>query len=468
MQASPIITHLRRFGLFYLLILGVSVIRSLSTSQEGDVYWMTRAGEYTLTHHTLNNTNTWTWVDYGSHWTQNSWGWNVILTLAYKLFGLPGIHFFIGITTSIILLLILYLTRHATFIKQLGWILFSILGLTAWLSGRAQIADYLGLTIVVLLTIKITKTTNTKHLLVYGSTLFLLFIIWQNLHLTAIVGVGSVLLILVWDALSNKKHITFYLLLGIACLCSLFITPYGINGVTKSLFVANESKNYITEWMGIPQNIHADSISWLWWFLLVALTCACVVANRQINALSLLSVLFVAAGFFTIRFLPYAVFLIILLGTQYQPKHLISSPLLIRVGKNRVIPYGVFALSLIMTIIGVKTIPQIEADYTFTQQVPSSCKIVSDPGLGGQIILLRNPKLAWVDGRNDMFGKEPYLLWNTLLWNPDKALPYLDKNNVNCLMFYKDNITPQTIHFLKEQGWKVSQKQNSSYLLYMK
>src|SRR5215472_17871422 len=58
---------------------------------EGDTFWQIRVGQQIIAHHTIPATDTFSWTMYGKPYFQNSWGFDFLAAVAYRLGGLPGV-----------------------------------------------------------------------------------------------------------------------------------------------------------------------------------------------------------------------------------------------------------------------------------------------------------------------------------------------------------------------------------------
>src|SRR6266851_1035467 len=74
--------------LAWLAFLPVAVMRA-GVLSEADTFWEIRTGLITLSHRALPAVDSFSWTMHGEPYTLNSWGFNVLIAIAYRLGGLP-------------------------------------------------------------------------------------------------------------------------------------------------------------------------------------------------------------------------------------------------------------------------------------------------------------------------------------------------------------------------------------------
>jgi len=91
--------------------------------------------------------------------------------------------------------------------------------------------------------------------------------------------------------------------------------------------------------------------------------------------------------------------------------------------------------------------------------LPKDCHLFASPLVSGAVTLYRPDVKIFIDGRNDYWGINRYLLYNQLTDNPTQKL--LSENNPNCAITEKASGLSL---FLRTSGhWKLS-KFNSAHL----
>ena len=171
-----------------LAFLPVVVLRAGDLA-ESDTFWQVRTGEFILDHASIPAVDPFSWTAHGVPWQMNSWGFNVVLALAYRAGGLPAVAVLCGAVVFAIAALTLLLARRlgaAPFPAGVLLVAASPL-LIEWLSARPQLVDYVAVLCLCLLLRR--AASGTRGSGAY-SPIAVLAVLWVNLHAGVLLGVG--------------------------------------------------------------------------------------------------------------------------------------------------------------------------------------------------------------------------------------------------------------------------------------
>lgn len=430
-----------------IAVISFGLIRSIYIS-EADVMWQIRSGQDLLKTGIFVQPDGYSWTASGKEYISNSWLWNVIVAVIYQATGFNGIAFFTAFLTSSTLALLVYAMKRS----QISWfsilIFISMMGILSgvWLSGRPQICDYFLLAVAIAFLSKINLSKVQGHLLTFGFFAGLL-ILWSNLHLTGLVGAVCLAALYFLKQTNGTPIFSKQVLapvlrtigLLLVLLTSCFLTPYGWDGFVKPLITVTSSVGIISEWMSPwTLTMYANTISAVAIFLVVA---ALVFFRKNLNPAEILLVLgLTGVASWQARWTPFMVIMLCLLFGKAIDAILAKSKI-----QNSVYAKTA-AAALVFTILAFSVtsfIPHSRVDgaqygFSLLDSIPQNCKIFNEPAMGGPIILMRHDLKVSLDGRNDLYGAEEYLVQNEVAYNKEYALDWFDKNNIECVLLHKD------------------------------
>lgn len=431
------IDNLLVFAIF-AFITGFSLIRGFSLS-EIDPIWQARAGLDTLTSGTVPSVDTWNWMILGDEWLTNSWLWNVILALFFNVAGAIGIAIFTTIISAATLLLVWKFIVTAG-VKNRFTQLFIVLAVTValaiWLSGRAQQADYLILILFYLLALTFKKFSFKIRLLSLAAVSFLFSCLWMNLHLTAPLGVALFAAGYWFISLKNYKESFLNRILTTAViaaggLAGLLITPYGLDGVLKTLLVVNESRGVITEWMAPDLTELSGAPSFFALILFGLGSIALAIWKKQwFLVVALVALTYISYD--AIRFVPFLV-LFALINVSMLPDLRIPQQKLVAglmVASSILVLMFSLSVTINHTIFPEKITPLNPHSF---DAVPENSRLLTLFNGGGTVLLFRQDVSPSTDGRNDLLGRELVLEITELYVTEDskKVETWLDKEKVD-------------------------------------
>lgn len=316
----------RTWPVLLALVFGISIERyALNTfGWRNDVSWHVLNGLWMVANHKIQLKNTLTWTDYGSYWSDPEWLWDYLVGIIYKLKGWPLISLFGTGLLSATLGLVTY-----NFIKEKktgAWeaiilIIFAI-SIAPFAQMRPQLVSYL----FFFLAIEALQTKSNTSLWL----ITLLLPIWSNMHGSAVLWVCLLSLELFLDLKNWRK--TPYLLLIIVSIVLLALRPGGISPWFNFIYQQTYASNFntIVEWMS--PNFHLMPFLFpllmlgIGWF--VILPKATLVRDKYWLAIGTVS------GLVALRFLPYALLIVMVLLPRYlSPRLPVSLPFPERVSK---------------------------------------------------------------------------------------------------------------------------------------
>ena len=238
----------RGWLLAWLAFLPLVVFRA-GVLAEADTFWQIRTGLLVIAHHVIPAADTFSWTMYGKPYFQNSWGFDVLLAIGYRLGGLPGAVWLCALITLGIIALALALSRAAgasAAASAVGFFLATPL-LTGWLTARPQLVDYAAGPALILLLRRIEHGRGRWGVVALAG---LLAVIWINLHAAALVAVAiagasaAVLLVLA----RRDSRWRYAAAATIAAAAGCLVNPYAFGVLHQANQVHADSSGYIAEW----------------------------------------------------------------------------------------------------------------------------------------------------------------------------------------------------------------------------
>ncbi|MFH1857364.1 MAG: hypothetical protein ABH845_00450, partial [Candidatus Omnitrophota bacterium] len=224
------------FGKLVLLLFSLGIFLSvLHTLWAYDVWWHLKAGEVIWKEHFIPGTNLFSYTAPEHPWIDLSWGFQLFIYIAYKLFGASGIILFkAAVVTSIFLLLLKGFSRSVPLLVLLPVLALILFTAHERLVERPEVVSYLFLVSFLLILEKDRKKPSKT---LYA--LPLLQILWANTHALFVLGllvIASAWLGAVLSWLTAKKRLAPVSfpsrLTAVFVLSSLatLVNPYGAKG----------------------------------------------------------------------------------------------------------------------------------------------------------------------------------------------------------------------------------------------
>jgi len=454
-------------GLILILITSFSLIRA-SYFPETDVLWGARNGEELVKNgFHVYIADTWNLTTLGRVWSPNSWLWNVILFLFYHAFGTVGFVILTAITNFLTYLFIFLTARKlkvpATW--QFLILIASWVVLTAYMNGRSNAADVLILTGFVYLSsfLRFKNPFITASSIIVGS--FLIQVLWLNIHLTAILGL--VLLPAITFILQkgkpfwNKAGLAVASLIGTAS--AMLVSPFGLEGLAKTLQTRNESVNFFVEWSNI---FYTGEPNWpVIIMLLIGVGLSVYLFTQKQYLVVALFAVFIYESYTAIRFAPYLLVLslacLVYIKRWSEPKWF---SLLKFVGI-------VISVIIMVVALGVGAKAVINPNSTVPvnpilfKEIPQNAHVATTWRSSAELILYRPDTKIIIDGRNDFIGKKQYKEANDVFAKTSTLYikNWFAKYDIDTV-FVPDSSLPEYENIIKQMkklGWSEHQYQQS-------
>lgn len=386
----------------WLVFLPVALLRAENLA-ETDTFWEIRTGLFTIQRGSIPSVDPFSWTVHGQPWTLNSWGFNVVIAAAYRIFGLPGVALACASLVAAVGGMVLLLSRRlgASAVVASTLLMLTSPFLIGWLSARPQLVDYVAvLALAMLLRDLVVGRASAWSLVAIG----VLTIVWVNLHAGALLGVAIVGATTVWVvARRSTRHRSGWCLAAlISVTASSLINPYGLDLITQTARVKGESTGIIDEWQHIDPANPTQMI-----MIVLGLVALAVAARRGDAAFAGALSVAVIGSVTAIRLLPILVLLALPVLSAMGSHPAVLGYLHSRrrvLGPGAVV--GVVAV-LVMTISNLGHMGRPDpAIYParVVQEIPRSCRLFNSYLLGGFVLLERPDVRVSLDSRNDLYG----------------------------------------------------------------
>lgn len=462
------------------LMLGVALSRAIYVNST-DTLWQIRFGIDMLDSGEISYYDDYSWTMPGAQYISNSWLWNVTVGLLYKINGIEAIVALGFALVSVIITLLALLLRKNGLPWSSTFIGIALFGLFSniWLTERPQLIDYLSILLILLIS-KQLDFKIPKNLVIGSALLFSIIVFWQNFHLSAPLGVVIIFFVVLDNLLTNSESrvrnpktlimpIFKSGLVTVVVALGCFLTPYGLDGVTKGLNTSGASVGIITEWM-TPISAFVEA----GWCSVVSLLIGSFALfhtwKTKKPAYFMLLVLMLVLTSQQNRWSPFLAiiamvpFLQFLATFAWHSAVLKLRPYLYAVSAATVFIFlglGSFALIPHDVLAGTKT------GYTVASHLPAGCKLFNADETGGPIMLLRPDIKVSADGRNDLYGREKFIYYATLGANdPEEALTWLDQQQVTCVVTSPYRTLGRTL--LNSSQWRMTYEDPDGFRVFVK
>lgn len=439
---------------------------------EGDVYWQARAGLDVLHGGAVIGPDT---MGQPPHhvWVPNSWGWNVLLGAAWAAAGFLGLGLMVVVGVLAVLLALLTAARAngAGGAASVTALVAALPVLTLFLSGRPQLASYLGL-LAVLAVLPRTVRGALRPRLTWLTLVLLTQALTVNLHLAAlstlaVAGGGALADVCACSARHGttagvRRGVT-YLPAGAALLLGSLATPLGTGIIGQSFSVQSDSSRLIADWIPLWALGPRPLLLFVALFSLLLGGLAVTAAWRSerwvmVGALTVCMLLAVSALRFAALTSLLAVPELAWLLSRPEVEHWAATRRrLLETGAVLLLMVLVPAAALGAALLGRPSYNLVSAETV--RALPAGCRVFNDYSSGGLISLLQPDLRTWIDGRNDYWGAE----WVRRYTATTNALPgtvdALLAEGVNCALLSDDDGEAPLRAALQERGWQVLARQ---------
>lgn len=423
----------------YSLLCGIGLLIGLLRAEavpEPDALWSTRFGLDFLRTWQLPHADSYSWTAHGRSFVPNSWGWNVILGMAYRLGHGGGIGVVILLMAGGLGLLVARGSARIGVSPLPTAIVFLALGLFALVvAPRAQTATNLLAFCVPQLLPRIAFGRRAAALR-SAALLGVVQVVWMNLHTAAVIGPALVMacgcgLLLAHRERGAALRPAMGRLAGavvLSALCCL-ATPYGFAPIRHVEAVRSASAGVITEWDHVGVGSVPQVIALV---MLVVTAGATLVAWRARRFDSVGSLLLLGVATATaVRFSPMlAVFVIPDLASavgrmDVRPKMQARA---VAIASAIFLVFGAVHLNTFGQLTSPLTSPRLVA------LIPRDGVLVNDYQLGDAVIFLRPDVQVSLDGRNDVYGRSGVLAGVAMLEDAPGTAARLQAAGVNCVL----------------------------------
>ncbi|MGZ4493457.1 MAG: hypothetical protein ACXVWU_02040 [Nocardioides sp.] len=390
--------NLRRAWLLaWCATLPIALIRAGMLS-EADIFWQIRTGLLTMAHRAIPSVDTFSWSVRGHEWTQNSWGFDVIAAVWYRLGGLAAVALGAAALAMVVTGLVLVLARRlgATPMVAGFAVLITSPLLMAYLVARPTLVDYIG--VLALLLILSGGYSTARTTLAVAA----LCAVWVNLHAGAsialpIVGAYAALLLARRETRRDGLRVVP---VGVGALLGVLANPYGVGLFEQTSAVRAASAEYIIEWQ------HMNPLAPLQVLTLALGVAAVVIAFRAGNHLCVATLTVLIVGSVeALRIQPMLVLVALPVVASALSRHP-SVPGYLH-SRRRVWYFGLAAAAVVAAVqvahVGQPNPAEYPSDRVVSA-VPRGCHAFNENLIGGYLILERPDVRVSMDSRNDVYG----------------------------------------------------------------
>jgi hypothetical protein len=394
----------RAWLLAWLALLPLVIVRA-GVLIEGDTFWQIRIGLLIMAHHSIPATDTFSWTMHGKAYSQNSWGFDVLAAIAYRLGGLPGAAILCALITLGMIALVLALARAlgATATAAAIALLLAAPLLVGWLTARPQLIDYTAVPALILLLRAIERQRLRWSAVALTG---LVAVVWINLHTAALLAVAiagaSAAVLFVLSRRDSRWR--FALAAAAAAAVGCLANPYGIGVLHQASQVQSVSSATITEWAPF------DPASPMQDLMMAAGLAALVIAWRRREAVLLAALVVCLAGSVeAVRFQPFVVILAMPLLAAFVSVP--PDPIRRYLTSRRVMFQRCGAVGMAgLVVLAAPSLTHIGRPDPSTYptglvtQIPRGCRLFTTDLIGSYVILARPDVLVSLDGRNNLYG----------------------------------------------------------------
>lgn len=446
-------------------LVGFAIARS-ARFKERDPYWQVRAGVENLAGAPLARPDTWSWAPVGGDWYQNSPLWDSLLGLGYAGAGFWGLF---GVT--VVTMAGYFLLAERLALRLGGRPLPSLAGLLAvFSSALAMLSPRATLAVQVLILLGIWVALAWAdgpagrrgwpvNLAVAFALALGLSTLGNWVHLSFLLigpGMGVVWLV-VWFFAPVTRSVKAALSVGGLAGWGLgpLLSPYGLAaGLERTAAVQRACQGVILEWStpfteGMPAELvamaliaAAAAVAVFGWLLRRWLRGPRDLTFGGLLALAVVGIPFSLLGLSAVRFL--GIGLLTLAPVLTVGVNAVVDRLRTRwagaaasrwweytTGRMwRIVLWLTAAVLAPAALLLGAANHSLPAEASLVAQLPPGCRLYSDAGLAGPVILLRPDVKVWIDGRADYYGRERTVLQHAYL---ERTAPDLVPAGTTCV-----------------------------------
>ena len=431
------------FGILAVWLGALAVARA-GVLQEYDPYWQVRAGMDNLDGAALVRPDTWSWAPVDALFAQTSPLWNDALALAYRTAGFGGFFTVALISVSAYFAVVVALARRlgARPLPTLLGVLVAVLPALAMLSPRASlVAQTLFLSGILFAHAWSRRQPRPPVAidgLVVAAAAFVLAALgsWVHLSWLLLSPATAIAWTVIWASSAPMKgrRLVAALMTLLGAAGGILAGPYGLDAWELSRRVQAACEGVVLEWAGMftpslalrwaPAGLLAIAAfsfaaAWTWrrWRshdvdARVGLVGALTVVGLPAGLAALEAIRFI--GISLLLLAPVAAFAATVAADRIGARARATTP----TGPFRRAVVrrwsGAHPWRVVLSIVAVVLVPAAlaagwvlgrpSAVMPAAAELPSGCRLFSDPASAGGILLLRPDVRVWIDGRADYWG----------------------------------------------------------------
>jgi hypothetical protein len=390
------------WSIAWLALVPFLVIRA-GTFAESDTFWEIRTGFVTLHRRAIPSSDPFSWTANGHQWTLNSWAFNVVEAAVYRIAGLAAVAVLSATLGATVIALVLVAARRLGAAPTVagGVVVASTPLLTAYLSARPQVVDYIA---VLCLTILLRE-------IVYGSArrwhiaaAVVLAVVWVNLHAGILFGVGiaGAATLAVGAQRSSRSKTAWMMAVTAVLAIGAVVNPYGLGVIGQTMHVMNASTAVVIEWRHPdPTNpLHVLTIA-------IGIVALALAARRRDAVYGPAIALGLIGALSAIRMLP----ILVVLALPMLATELSNGPVVSYItSRKKMLVQGALIFITVEATLAVGALthlgrPNPNAYSTAAiDHIPAGCHVLNTYDTGGLIILRRPDVAVSIDSRTDLYG----------------------------------------------------------------
>lgn len=442
----------------WLALLPIAVIRA-SVLAESDTFWEIRTGQLILRTGHIPVADSFSWWARGRPWTPNSWAFDLLLAIGYRVGGLPCVALTGGALVMAAGGVVLLLARRLGAAAPVAGLLVvaGAVGGIAWLSVRPQLVDYIAVPLLVLVTLHAGPAPRARSWLIIA----VIEAAWVNLHMSAPLGIIVVFCaglgaqfsaLLALPAGARRRVLLPRAAVtatgpALAALAGTLANPDGLAIIQQVRDVRNSSAGLITEWQHISFT-SPDQIAMLG----AGVLAAAISARRGRWDLALVLGMLAASAAYVIRMLPIldVVAVAVLAAALDGPRLRAWAG-----GYRPILRWGAAAAVAALAVRAAITLPDTGNTVypaSSIRALPSGCRLFNSYPLGGIVILLRPDVPVSIDSRTDLYGRQDVLDEQRILTASSGGPGSLQRLGVNCVLIPGHSGLARQL--LRSPGWR--------------
>lgn len=425
---------------------------------ESDTFWQIRAGIDIIENRRIPAVDPFSWTAAGDSWTLNSWGFDVLLALAFRTGGLVLVALACSGLATAVAVLILVLARGRNAAPAIsGWILVLVSPLLiSWLSARPHLVDYLAVLLLVFVLQRLLARPSFRQLGALGA----LPLVWVNLHAASLLGVaivGGTIAAAAFVPVARQR-IGWLSGAAAAVLLGSLVNPYGTRLFTQTAEVKTASAGII-EWQPLNPGDPVQVVT----FALGVVALVIAAARRDVVFSGALMVA-AAGSLVALRILPVLLLLalpVLMSGASrsFVLQYFQSRRKMLAQGAalGMAVISGLVAFNL--PAVGRPNPAVYPSDIIHT--IPPGCHVFNGYVLGGLLILERPDVKVSLDSRNDLYGADRVAALAGFIESGDGDLA-VKLSGADCVLVSPD--TGLATRLRTDPGWKLEGEERSATL----